>query len=83
MFFNIFTTYDGQMKGGKIPSVATFKTCFDDHVNMKTVVVGSNNGNPKTSPPALHGNAQYCYIHGTQIFKQIDQCKKNTKIGKT
>jgi len=30
--FNILTTYDGQMKGGKIPLVATFNTCFDDHV---------------------------------------------------
>jgi hypothetical protein len=57
MFFSIFTTYDGQMKGGKIPPVATFKTCFDDHVNMKIIVTGSNNGNPKTSPLASHGNA--------------------------
>ncbi len=30
VFFNIFTTYDGEMKGGKIPLVNTFKTCFDD-----------------------------------------------------
>jgi hypothetical protein len=30
-FFNTFTTYDGQMKGGKIHLVITFKTCFDDH----------------------------------------------------
>jgi len=31
-FFNIFTTYVGQMKGGKIPLVTIFKICFDDHV---------------------------------------------------
>jgi hypothetical protein len=31
-FFNTLTTYDGQMKGGKIPLVTTFKTCFDYHV---------------------------------------------------
>ncbi len=31
-FFNTLTTYDGQLKGGKIPLVATFKTCFDNHV---------------------------------------------------
>jgi hypothetical protein len=45
------------MKGGKIPLVATFKTCFDDHLGMIKVVVRSNNGNPKNAPLALHGNA--------------------------
>jgi hypothetical protein len=34
MFFNTLTTYDGQMKRRKIPLVATFKTCFDDHFDM-------------------------------------------------
>jgi hypothetical protein len=30
-FFNTLTTYDGQLKGGNMPLVATFKTWFDDH----------------------------------------------------
>ncbi len=80
-FFNTLTTYNGQMKGGKIPLVATFKTCFDDHLGMIKVVVRSNNGNPKKCPTCIAWKCtQYCYIHGTQILKQIDQCKKGLRL---
>ncbi len=36
--------------------VATFKTLMI-MLDMIKVVVGSNNGNPKTAPPTLHGHA--------------------------
>jgi hypothetical protein len=58
------------MKGGKVPLVATFETCSDDHVklDMIRVIVRSNNGNPKTTPPALHGNAHSIVTFIEQFF---------------
>ncbi len=72
------------MKGGKIPLVATFETCFDDHVklDMIRVAFGSNNGNPKTAPPTLHGNAHSIVTSMEHKFETNRLMQKRTKIGK-
>jgi hypothetical protein len=48
--------------------------------NMIRVVAGSNNGNPKTTPPALHGNAHNIVTSMEHKFSNIDQCKKGLRL---
>jgi hypothetical protein len=81
IFFNILTTYDGQMKEGKNTSNSHFQdlfwwSCLTWSELLPGLIMATQN-----YPTCIAWKCtQYCYIHGTQILKQIDQCKKGLRL---